>query len=217
MRGSPTTKRRCPVPAWSDSWQQWTTDRLLIKLEQESHRWWQDRARESRRETSAASSRMQLRARSHSMIVDRRVDRIVGSIIPARRLRVRRRSLITMMLIQSIQSLFMSRGRCTAMTNQRRGWAGWDFQHAQAGRDSWSQTQTDSWVFFFFLGGKPEPWMEGFSAESVLVPSCLFVCLFKVGISTDKTVYLNRSYAKGKKKEKKEKKKSKRKKRKEEK
>ena len=37
---------------------------------------------------------------------------------------------------------------------------------------------------------------------------CLIVCLFKVGISTDKTVYLKRSYAKGKKKEKKEKKKS---------
>ena len=46
---------------------------------------------------------------------------------------------------------------------------------------------------------------------------CLFVCLFKVGISTDKTVYLKWSYAKGKKKEKKEKKKSKRKERKEEK
>ena len=54
----------------------------------------------------------------------------------------------------------------------------------------------------------------------------LFVCLFKVGFSTDKTVYLKRSYAKGKKKkrkkrrkvkEKKEKKKSKRKERKEEK
>ena len=38
---------------------------------------------------------------------------------------------------------------------------------------------------------------------------CLLACLFKVGISTDKTVYLKRSYAKGKKKEKKEKKKSK--------
>ena len=46
---------------------------------------------------------------------------------------------------------------------------------------------------------------------------CLFVCLFKVGISTDKTVYLKRSCAKGKKKEKKEKNKSKRKERKEEK
>ena len=28
----------------------------------------------------------------------------------------------------------------------------------------------------------------------------LFVCLYKVGISTDKIVYLKRSYAKGKKK-----------------
>ena len=36
--------------------------------------------------------------------------------------------------------------------------------------------------------------------ESTIV--CLFACLFKVGISTDKMVYLKRSYAKGKKEKK---------------
>ena len=40
---------------------------------------------------------------------------------------------------------------------------------------------------------------------------CLFVCLFKVGISTDKTVYLKRSYAKGKKKKRKKRRKVKKK------
>ena len=32
---------------------------------------------------------------------------------------------------------------------------------------------------------------------------CLFICLFRVGFSTDRTVYLKRSYAKGKKKKRK--------------
>ena len=41
---------------------------------------------------------------------------------------------------------------------------------------------------------------RGVVRESLFV--CLFICLFKVGSSTDKTVYLKRSYAKGKKKEK---------------
>ena len=65
-----------------------------------------------------------------------------------------------------------------AITNERRSWTACDFPSAARPGGLWFPDHSRLFfffyffIFFLFLGGKLEPWREGLSVETVLVPRC---------------------------------------------